>query len=356
MCLRAVIMLHYVPAGLGDRLGAWPQSRSGGWRIWVLEAPGACRKAAWRSWPSSSHAGQGGSEGHGSSRSLARRTPSERRSAPALPSPSRSLPPLSPTCSFTHLTSSLPGRARARAQACSRARDSQGRPGRRGRAAALRAGPRRPRRSIYTLAGPGLSPSAPPCPAPARRPSGFFLLLLGPSFPQSPKPLHPVPTLITQIEGQPWAGKLTTPPTHPPPPHTHTLPSCRQTAHFQGAPGPTPVRSTRVRPSRAAKGRLQAPRRAPGRMRNYQNEPQVTSTSRDGGGESNCLPSAGGLKFPPCTCLSCLRLRKTISRPPLPLSPSRQSKESCRLFLGLPTGPGSRSEDFCWAADAYKPH
>lgn len=66
MCLRAVIMLHYVPAGLGGRLGAWPRSWSAGWRIWVLEAPGACRKAAWCSWPSSSRAWQGGSEGHGS--------------------------------------------------------------------------------------------------------------------------------------------------------------------------------------------------------------------------------------------------------------------------------------------------
>lgn len=109
-------MLHYVPAGLGDRLGAWPRSRSAGWRIWVLAAPGACRRAAWRSWPSSSRVWQGGSGGHGISLALlARRAPSERSSAPALPSPSRSLPPLSPTCFFTHLTSSLPGRTRARA-------------------------------------------------------------------------------------------------------------------------------------------------------------------------------------------------------------------------------------------------
>lgn len=64
--------------------------------------------------------------------------------------------------------------------------------------------------------------------------------------------------------------------------HTHSLcrPGCRQTAHFQGAPGHTPERSTRVRPSRAAKRRLQAPRRAPGRMRNNQEEPPVTSTSQ----------------------------------------------------------------------------
>lgn len=116
MCLRAVIMLRYVPAGLGDKLGAWPQSRSAGWRIWVLAVQGACRKAAWRSWPSSSGVWQGGSGGHGIRLVLmALGAPSERRSAPALPSPSRLLPPLSPTCFFTHLTSSLPGRARARA-------------------------------------------------------------------------------------------------------------------------------------------------------------------------------------------------------------------------------------------------
>lgn len=137
MCLRAVIMLHYVPAGLGDRLGAWPRNRSAGWRIWVLEAPGACRKAAWRSWPSSSRAWQGGSEGHGSgsSRSLAalqvsaaQRPRSPRPLARCLPSP----PPAS-SLILQAACQEGPGRA----QACSRAWYSQGRPGRRGQAAAL---------------------------------------------------------------------------------------------------------------------------------------------------------------------------------------------------------------------------
>lgn len=158
MCLRAVIMLHYLPAGLGDRLGAWPRSRSAGWRIWVLEAPGACRKAAWRSWPSSSRAGQGGSEGHGSGSSrllaalqvsAAQRPRSPRPLARCLPSP----PPAS-SLILQAACQEGPGRA----QACSRARDLQGRPGRRGQEAALRAplcaGPRRPQRLYPCPAGP----------------------------------------------------------------------------------------------------------------------------------------------------------------------------------------------------------
>lgn len=171
MCLRAVIMLHYVPAGLGGRLGAWPRSWSAGWRIWVLEAPGACRKAAWCSWPSSSRAWQGGSEGHGSGSShslaalqvsAAQRPRSPRPLARYLPSP----PPAS-SLILQAACQEGPGRA----QACSRARDSQGPPGRRGQAAAPHAPPcarhSRPRYSIYTQARSGLSWSAPPRLTPA---------------------------------------------------------------------------------------------------------------------------------------------------------------------------------------------
>lgn len=290
MCLRAVIMLHYVPGGLGDRLGAWPRSRSAGWRIWVLEAPGACRKAAWRSWPSSSRAGQGGSEGHGSGSSrllaalqvsAAQRPRSPRPLARCLPSP----PPAS-SLILQAACQERPGRA----QACSRARDSQGRPGRRGQAAALPAplcaGPRRPRPSIYTPARPGLPTSAPPCRAPASRPSGI-LLLCGlflpkvPTFPSCPNSHKPDRRAALGQEADPTPTHRAHGRAHT---HRHTYslcrPGCRQTAHFQGAPGPTPERSTRVRPSRAAKRRLQAHRRAPGRMRNNQEEPPVTSTSQ----------------------------------------------------------------------------
>lgn len=180
MCLRAVIMLHYVPAGLGDRLGAWPRSRSAGWRIWVLEAPGACRKAAWRSWPSSSRAWLGGSEGHGpgSSRSLAALQVSAAQ-RPRSPRPLSCCLPSPPPASSLILQAACqegPGRA----QACSRAQDSQGPPGRLGQAAALGAPlcARHccPRLGIYTR----LRRASLGLPRPAwlqpRRPSGFFLL------------------------------------------------------------------------------------------------------------------------------------------------------------------------------------
>lgn len=104
--------------------------------------------------------------------SFARRAPSERRSAPALSSPSRSLPPLSPTCFFTHLTSSLPGRARARAGVLTR-------PGLAGAAREARPGSSSPRASLcpprspppqHLYPGPtGFSRSAPPHLAPARQ-------------------------------------------------------------------------------------------------------------------------------------------------------------------------------------------
>lgn len=166
MCLRAVIMLHYVPAGLGDRLGAWPRNRSAGWRIWVLEAPDACRKAAWRSWPSSSRAWQGGSEGHGSgsSRSLAalqvnaaQRPRSPRPLARCLPSP----PPAS-SLILQAACQEGPGRA----QACSRAQDSLGRPGRRGQAASRRASVRPPGPPSPQHLYPGRAGPLPACPAP----------------------------------------------------------------------------------------------------------------------------------------------------------------------------------------------
>lgn len=246
-------MLRYVPAGLGDKLGAWPQSRSAGWRIWVLAVRGACRKAAWRSWPSSSGVWQGGSGGHGIRLVLlALRAPSERRSAPALPSPSRLLPPLSPTCFFTHLTSSLPGRARARAGVHTR-------PGLAGAAREARRD-RRSRRATRSLMRPppplhlypGLAGPLPVRPAPPGSSlldftdSSSFLLDF---FAQSPKPLSCPSSncLDRRAEGQTQAergaGILPHPdlPT-PPPPHTHTQnqSNCRQTDPFQGSLEPKP--------------------------------------------------------------------------------------------------------------------
>lgn len=193
-------MLHYVPAGLGDRLGAWPRSRSAGWRIWVLAAPGACRKAAWRSWPSSSRVWQGGSGGHGIRLVLlARRAPSERRSAPALPSPSRLLPPLSPTCFFTHLTSSLPGRARARAGVHTRPGVAGAAREARRDSSSRRASQCPPRPPPPQHLYPGLPGSLPDRPAPpgSNLPDltdSFFFVLDFPPPPQSPEPLCPVPT------------------------------------------------------------------------------------------------------------------------------------------------------------------
>lgn len=161
MCLGAVIMLHYVPAGLGDKLGAWPRSRSAGWRIWVLAGRGACRKAAWRSWPSSSGAWQGGSGGHGIRLLwLALRAPSERRSAPALPAPS--LPHLLLHSSYKPPARKGPG-TRRRARAGARGGGPGGRRDRRSRRATpspLRLPP--PRRLEPGLAGPLPVRPAPP--------------------------------------------------------------------------------------------------------------------------------------------------------------------------------------------------
>lgn len=137
--------------------------------------------------------------------SLARRAPSERRSAPALPSPSRSLPPLSPTCFFTHLTSSLPGRARERAGVLTR-RDSQGPPRRQGQAGSPRASLRPPRHLYPGPVGPLPACPAPPGSNPAHLPESFFLFV--DFFPlQSPRPLPPVPTRTARTERQPRAER-----------------------------------------------------------------------------------------------------------------------------------------------------
>jgi hypothetical protein len=185
------------------------------------------------------------------------------------------------------------------AQACTRAPDSQGRPGRQGETAArcalLQACRGRPLHSIYTR--PGRATSCPPRPAwlqPARL-YGFFCFLLDFFLPKSqtsswtfPSPksqtFRPVPTRTAWMKGQPWAEweereadpvrTLSSPPL--PAPCTPRRPGCRQTAHFQGAPGPMPERSTRVQHRGAAKRRLQEPRPAQAKARDCQNGPQVT--------------------------------------------------------------------------------
>lgn len=110
---------------------------------------------------------------------LALHAPSERRSAPALPSPSRLLPPLSPTCFFTHLTSSLPGRARARAGVHPRPRLAGAAGEARRDCGSLRASPsltRPPPPQHLYPAWPGHFLSAPPRVAPACQTLRILLL------------------------------------------------------------------------------------------------------------------------------------------------------------------------------------
>lgn len=194
MCLRAVIMLRYVPAGLGDKLGAWPQSRSAGWRIWVLAARGAFRKAAWRSWPSSSGVWQGGSGGHGIRLVLlALRAPSERRSAPALPSLSLAASPLPHL--LLHSSYKQPARkglsTRRRAHAPGTRRGGPG--GKAGpQVSARHSEPNAVAPSTAFIPRPGRASSFPPRPAPPGSSlldftNSFFCLL--DFFAQSRKPL-----------------------------------------------------------------------------------------------------------------------------------------------------------------------
>lgn len=197
---------------------------------------------------------------------------SERCQRPRSP-PSRSLPPPLPPASSLILQAACQKGPRAQAYHALRRLAGAAREARPGgsssRALCARPPPPPPQHFYVSLPRPGLP--RPPRPAglqPADLPESYFLRTFSPKS----QPFHPVPTRTSQTEGQPRARKLTVPLTQSRArAHTSTdtlttlcRPGRRQTAHFQGAPGPTPERSTRVRPSRAAKRRLQAHRRLRG--------------------------------------------------------------------------------------------
>lgn len=226
----------------------------------------ACRKAAWRLRPSS-RAGQGGSEGHGSGSSHLLAALQVSAAQRPRSSPPRSLPPLSHL--LLHSSYKLPARkarARRRAHAPETRRGGPGGEARRQlfRASVRGSPPPLPQHLYPARPGPA---SAPPRRAPASRPSGILLCGLFPKVPTFPSCPNSHKPDRRAASGQ--EERTLVPPRARARAHTQThsplcRPGCRQTAHFQGAPGPTPERSTRVRPSRAAKRRLQAHRRLRG--------------------------------------------------------------------------------------------
>lgn len=163
--------------------------------------------------------------------SAAQRPRSPRPLARCLPSP----PPAS-SLILQAACQKGPGRA----QACTRARDSQERPGRppgearQQLAAPLRARSARPLQGIYTppgragLPGPPRPRLAPACPA-------FLILSSSPwtfLLPHSLRPLCPAPT--RSALGQALTGGAESGP-HSDHTHTQSWPGCLQTAHLQGS-------------------------------------------------------------------------------------------------------------------------